>query len=53
MSNIEKEIIKNIENNFMNKIDFPEYSQLMLYLHNIFAYTGQFNIIRQIIFSFH
>lgn len=44
MSNIEKEIIKNIENNFMNKIDFPEYSQLMLYLHNIFAYTGQFNI---------
>ena len=44
MSNIEKEIIKNIENDFMNKIDFPEYSQLMLYLHNIFAYTGQFNI---------
>ena len=44
ISNIEKEIIKKIEDNFKNKVDFPEYNQLMLYLYNIFAYTGQMNI---------
>lgn len=44
ISNIEKEIIKNIENEFKNKIYFPEYNRLMLYLYNIFAYTGQMDI---------
>lgn len=44
ISNIENGIIKNIEDNFKNKVDFPEYNQLILYLHNIFAYTGQMNI---------
>lgn len=44
ISDIEKEIITNIENEFKNNVVIPDYNTLMLKLYYIFAYTGQANI---------